>query len=92
MNIEELVRYIKGLMTGRKEHIPLEIAGALLFGSWSQGSQGISSDADLLVVAENINPKRHRRGTEIALIKRYFAYTVDSGQSFRFKPDTYSEG
>ena len=72
MNIEELVRYIKGLMTGRKEHIPLEIAGALLFGSWSQGSQGIRSDVDLLVVAENINPKRHRRGTEIALIKRYF--------------------
>jgi HEPN domain-containing protein/predicted nucleotidyltransferase len=73
MNIEELVRYLKEiLMTGRKEHIPLEIAGALLFGSWSQGSQGISSDADLLVVAENINPKRHRRGTEIALIKRYF--------------------
>ena len=73
MNIEELVRYLKEiLMTGRKEHIPLEIDGALLFGSWSQESQDISSDVDLLVVAENINPKRHRRGTEIALIKRYF--------------------
>ena len=73
MNIEELVRYLKErLTTERKEDIPLEIAGALLFGSWCQGSQDISSDVDLLVVAENINPKRHRRGTEIALIKRYF--------------------
>lgn len=73
MNIEELVRYLKErLTTGRKECFPLEIAAVLLFGSWPQGIETPDSDVDLLVVAENINPKRHRRGTEIALIKRYF--------------------
>jgi len=43
---------------------------ALLFGSWAQGTETPDSDVDLLVVASNINPKRHRRGMEIAYIKK----------------------
>lgn len=71
MNIEKLFKYIKrGLVTKRKEALTVDIMAALLFGSWAQGTETPDSDVDLLVVASNINPKRHRRGMEIANIKQ----------------------
>ncbi len=71
MNIEEFVRYIKeNLVTGSREYLRFKIAAILLFGSWTRGAQASDSDVDLLVVADNIHPKRHRRGEEIASIKQ----------------------
>jgi len=54
--------------------IPLSfrVIGAVLFGSRARGSETPLSDVDILVVAEGINPKFHRRSHEIAQIKRYF--------------------
>lgn len=48
----------------------LEIVGAVLFGSRATGTATPDSDADILVVAEGIPPKRHRRVEEIFSIKR----------------------
>ena len=50
--------------------LPFEILGAVTFGSRVKGKAAIHSDIDLLIVADRINPKRHRRGEEILLIKK----------------------
>jgi HEPN domain-containing protein len=50
--------------------LPFEILGAVTFGSRVKGKATIHSDIDLLIVADRINPKRHRRGEEILLIKK----------------------
>lgn len=53
-----------------KAQFPFFISGAVAFGSRAKGTETAYSDIDLLIVANGINPKRHRRGTEIVLIKR----------------------
>jgi predicted nucleotidyltransferase len=70
MNIEDLTKYIKEGLLGRKEGPPIKIVAVLLFGSWTKGTETPDSDLDLLVAAENINPKRQRRGMEITYIKQ----------------------
>jgi len=71
MTKAEVIEYIRSNLKEKGGTLPLDVRGALLFGSWVRGEQSPDSDIDLLVVAENINPKRHRRGEEIAQIKRY---------------------
>lgn len=53
---------------------PLPIKSALLFGSWATGTQTEDSDIDILIVSTEINPKRHRRGKEIAHIKEWLSH------------------
>jgi HEPN domain-containing protein/predicted nucleotidyltransferase len=48
---------------------PFNVLGAVLFGSLAKGSHDRDSDIDLLVVADNINPRLHRRKKEILAIK-----------------------
>jgi predicted nucleotidyltransferase len=48
---------------------PFDVLAAVLFGSRAQGSEEPSSDTDLLVVAEGICDRRHKRTEEILLIK-----------------------
>jgi predicted nucleotidyltransferase len=48
------------------------VTGAVLFGSVGRGTQTKDSDADLLVVAEGLNARRNRRGSQIAQIKSLF--------------------
>lgn len=70
MKGERLAKDIKrALLTRGKESVPFDIVAALLFGSWAEGTETLDSDIDFLVVADGINPKRHRRGAEIAHIK-----------------------
>jgi HEPN domain-containing protein/predicted nucleotidyltransferase len=45
------------------------ITGVVLFGSVARDAQTKDSDADLLVVAEGLHPRRNRRGDQIAEIK-----------------------
>lgn len=57
---------------GRTE-LPFAIEGAVLFGSRVSGKATLSAcggDVDLLVVAEGIHPKLHRRGEQICSVKR----------------------
>ncbi len=46
------------------------LAGAIIFGSMIKGTARASSDIDLMIVGEKINVKPHRRGEEIAHIKK----------------------
>ncbi len=46
------------------------LIGAVVFGSRVKGKATTSSDIDLMIVGEKINAKRHRRGEEIAQIKK----------------------
>lgn len=48
---------------------PFVLMGAVLFGSSARGTAGKDSDVDLLVVARNLPPRRHRRREEILQIK-----------------------
>jgi HEPN domain-containing protein/predicted nucleotidyltransferase len=53
-----------------KAVFPFNIKGAAVFGSSARGEATPHSDIDILIVAEGINPKRHRRGEEILAIKK----------------------
>lgn len=70
MKGEQLAEDIKRVLTAEsKKSLPFDIVAILLFGSWVKGTETPDSDIDLLIVAEGINSKRHRRGREIAYIK-----------------------
>jgi HEPN domain-containing protein/predicted nucleotidyltransferase len=51
--------------------LPFDITGVVVFGSRAKGKATPHSDIDLLIVADGINQRRHRRVEEIISIKRY---------------------
>jgi len=58
----------KDIVTGLKTS-PIKIKSSALYGSLARGVQTPNSDIDLLIIADEINPKRHRRRKEIVCIK-----------------------
>jgi len=62
-----LGRIRDGLKRSRLAHV----VAAVVFGSRPRGTATPSSDIDLLVVAQEIRSKPHRRAEEIAGIKRH---------------------
>lgn len=70
MNNEQLIKCIRKSLEEKKNSLAINLRAAMLFGSWAKETATPDSDMDLLVIAENINPKRHRRGVEIAQIKQ----------------------
>jgi len=54
-----------------KTELTFDITGVVGFGSRAKGKATSDSDIDVLVIAEGINPKRHRRWKEITRIKHY---------------------
>ncbi len=56
-----------------KAVLKFNIRGAVVFGSKVKGTDKTCSDTDIMIVANNINPKRQRRGFEIAQIKSLFS-------------------
>lgn len=53
----------------RIESSPIKIIAAVIYGSWAMGMQTEDSDLDILIISDNISPKKHKRGREIAQIK-----------------------
>jgi HEPN domain-containing protein/predicted nucleotidyltransferase len=53
----------------RTAPLRFKVIAAVVFGSQVKGLASPSSDIDVLIVAEGINPRRHRRGAEIVAIK-----------------------
>ncbi len=51
--------------------LPFDIIGIAAFGSRVKDNYTEDSDMDLLVAASGLPLKRHRRGVESALLKRY---------------------
>lgn len=70
MNIDQVSEYIRKNLEEKRDTLIIDLRAVVLFGSWVKGTATPDSDVDMLVVAENINPKRHRRGEEIAEIKK----------------------
>jgi|GEM_PF-347890 len=64
----EIITTIKTALESNR--FPFTVSGAVLFGSLARGSFSRDSDIDILVVAENINPRLHRRKKEMMTIKR----------------------
>jgi len=67
MTMTEIIASIKNAIETNR--CPFPIWGVVLFGSHAKGDPTRDSDIDLLVVAENIEPKLHRRKKEIIAIK-----------------------
>lgn len=68
MNRDILVEIKEAL---ERSSLPFDISGVIAFGSRAKGKATLHSDLDLLIVADGINPKRHRRGEEILRLKHY---------------------
>lgn len=62
---EDIIRKLKT--------VPIKVKGAVIYGSSAKGVQREDSDIDLLLVSDEINPKRHKRGKEIAKIKQWLS-------------------
>lgn len=69
MGIEEKI--IERLNTFSKK-----VKAAALYGSFARWTQQSDSDLDLLLVSDEVNPRRHKRGKEIAAIKHLLALDV----------------
>lgn len=56
--------------------LPIKVRSAAIYGSSARGTQTGDSDLDLLLISEDVNPKRHRRGETIARIKERLSLGV----------------
>ena len=70
MSYKTIVNKLKTAL--EKSPLPLDVVSVALFGSVVKGIYSNSSDVDVLIVARNINPKRQKRGLEIAQVKKHF--------------------
>jgi HEPN domain-containing protein/predicted nucleotidyltransferase len=48
---------------------PVKIISAVIYGSWAKGTQTADSDIDMLLVSDEIAPRKNKRGKDIARIK-----------------------
>jgi predicted nucleotidyltransferase len=70
---QKINEHMRQVLTQSVAHLEgFTITGAILFGSTARGTQTKDSDADLLVVAEGLHPRRNRRGDQISQIKSLF--------------------
>ena len=60
---------IKNSIALRLNSLPFRIKASILYGSFARGNFTPDSDIDILFVSDEVNPKKHRRGEEIARIK-----------------------
>jgi len=49
--------------------LPFKVEAAVIYGSWARGEEKEESDIDLLVISNEVHPRKNKRGREIALIK-----------------------
>ncbi len=68
---------IRGNIIETLKSLSIRVKAVAVYGSWSRDAQTPDSDIDLMIT-DNINPKRYRRGKEIACIKE----TLPGGFSF----------
>lgn len=55
---------------------PVPTIAAAIYGSWATGVQTKESDIDILVISNEINPRKHKRGKEIACIKELLSLGI----------------
>jgi len=73
--IEEITKQI----ISKISFLPITVISAVIYGSWARGDQTEDSDIDILLISNEINPKRKRRGKEIASFKEvlFLGYPLD---------------
>jgi predicted nucleotidyltransferase len=74
-----MIEEITNQITQKISSSPITIISAVIYGSWTRKEQTKDSDVDILLISNDINPKRQRRGKEIASIKGhlFFGYPFD---------------
>ncbi len=60
---------IKNSIASRLNLLPFRIKASIFYGSFARGNFTPDSDVDILFVSDEVNPKKHRRGKDIARIK-----------------------
>lgn len=60
---------IKDKITDGFKTLSIKIRSAVIYGSWVSGKQTKDSDIDILLISDEINSRKHKRGNEIAAIK-----------------------
>lgn len=68
-----MLTVIKENITKKLAGSPVPVIAAVIYGSWAKGMQAEDSDIDILIVSDAINPKKHKRGKEIANIKEWLS-------------------
>lgn len=66
-----MIEEIKNQITTMLSSLPITIISAVIYGSWTRREQTNDSDIDILLISNEINPKRQRRRKEIASIKEH---------------------
>jgi HEPN domain-containing protein/predicted nucleotidyltransferase len=65
MQVGDIIQHI----TFQVNSLPFKVRASVLYGSFARGTSGEHSDIDILMVSDEINLRKHRRGKEIAQIK-----------------------
>ncbi len=65
------VRIAKGL-----KNLPVKVRSAAIYGSWAKGTQKEDSDIDILIISDEVNPRKQKRGREVAAIKEQLSVYV----------------
>jgi HEPN domain-containing protein/predicted nucleotidyltransferase len=67
---------IKERIANGLKNLPVKIRSAAIYGSWAKGTQKKDSDIDILMISDEVNPRKHKRGREIATIKEQLSVYV----------------
>lgn len=75
MHTDIIIRNI----SDRLKSLPIKVKAAAIYGSWAKGTQKEDSDIDILMIADEVNSKKQKRGSEIATIKEHISldYPLD---------------
>ncbi|MBI4688811.1 MAG: HEPN domain-containing protein [Nitrospirae bacterium] len=73
--METLSDLIKKISDGLK-NLPIKVKSAAIYGSWTKGAQSKDSDIDILMISDEVNPRKQKRGKEIAIIKERLSIDV----------------
>lgn len=66
MNTEHIVNVLAEKLQGLSQ----DIVAAALFGSWAKGKAKEESDIDLLIVSENVHPRRRKRIQDVIRLRK----------------------
>ncbi len=67
---------IKERIANGLKNLPVKVRSAAIYGSWAKGTQKEDSDIDILMISDEVNPRKQKRGREIATIKEQLSVYV----------------
>jgi len=68
-----MIDRIKEDIAKKLANADITIIAVAVYGSWIKRGQTQDSDLDILIISNEINPKKHKRGREIAQIKEWLS-------------------